>query len=90
MSDKQKDKAIIYTLIERFNTQRLPCALEMKKRLDRGEVLDDYDHKTLDDILEVINKIRPLIDRNPEYEQLFTKIVNLWVNIIEQAIKNSL
>ena len=45
MSTKDKDKGVILVLLERFNKQRLPRALSLKKKVDSGELLDDYDHK---------------------------------------------
>ena len=43
MSDSSKDAGMIQTLLERLNTHRLPRALDLKSKVDRGEQLDEYD-----------------------------------------------
>jgi hypothetical protein len=50
MDQKEKDKGLIMVLLERFNKQRLPRALSLKKKVDSGELLDDYDHKYIKEL----------------------------------------
>jgi len=88
MDQKEKDKGMIMVLLERFNKQRLPRALAMKKKVDSGELLDDYDHQYMKEIKEDSSQIRLIIERNPEYKDLATKITNLWNEIIEKDIEN--
>ena len=43
MTESSKDTGVKLALIERFKTQRLPRALALKEKVDRGELLSDQD-----------------------------------------------
>jgi hypothetical protein len=43
MKDESSDLGTIQVLAERLNNSRLPRALELKARVDRGNVLNDND-----------------------------------------------
>jgi hypothetical protein len=85
---KQKDKGVIMVLLERFNKQRYPMALELKKKVDSGELLNELDHVFLKDVHDDKSKVMMLIERNPEYKELAEKAMNLWIEIIEKDIAN--
>jgi hypothetical protein len=88
MSEKSKDTGIILALLERFNKQRLPRALKMKEKVDHGELLNDDDHNLLKEVFDEAGKIKQLVDRNPEYQELYERGFNLWQEIIDKDYKN--
>ena len=88
MKKTSKDKGVIFALLERFNKQRLPRALEMKKRVDSGELLNEQDHVFLKEVISDASKIKQLVDRNPEYQELYGKAYNLWQGIIDKDLEN--
>ena len=88
MDQNEKDKGVIMVLLERFNKQRLPRALALMKKVDSGELLDDYDHKYIEEIQKDTSQVRLLVERNPEYKDLMAKAINLWNEIIEKDIEN--
>ncbi len=88
MDQKEKDKGMIMVLLERFNKHRLPRALSLKKKVDSGELLDDYDHKYIKELQKDAGEVRLIIERNPEYKDLAAKITNLWIEIFEKDIEN--
>ena len=88
MDQNEKDKGVITVLLERFNKQRLPRALALKKKVDSGELLDDYDHKYIKELQKDASQARLIVERNPEYKDLATNITNLWNEIIEKDIEN--
>ncbi len=88
MDQKEKDKGLIMVLLERFNKQRLPRALSLKKKVDSGELLDDYDHKYIKELQKDSSEVMLIIERNPEYKDLAANIINLYKQIIEKDTEN--
>jgi hypothetical protein len=88
MDQKEKDKGLIMVLLERFNKHRLPRALALKKKVDSGEVLDDYDHKYIKELQKDSSEVMLIIERNPEYKDLAANIINLYKEIIEKDMEN--
>jgi hypothetical protein len=52
MTDTSKDAGVIQVLIERFERHRLPRVLELKEKVDSGELLNEMDLDYLERILE--------------------------------------
>jgi hypothetical protein len=88
MTDKTHDPGVIHALVERFNTQRLPRALELKKRVDSGEKLSDHDMHFLEEVFRDTETIKTLVDRNPEYQQLAANANRLYKEILDKALEN--
>ncbi|MBL8444991.1 MAG: hypothetical protein JNK52_13160 [Zoogloeaceae bacterium] len=89
MSENANDQGVIQVLLDRFNKQRLPRAQEMKEKVSRGEILDDDEVTYLAAVFEDIRNLKPLLDRNPEYEPLVIKAMTLYQEISEQALANA-
>jgi len=88
MNKVSKDKGVILVLLDRFNKQRLPRALEMKKRVDRGELLNELDHSFIKEVITDGRKLESLVKRNPEYRDIYEKAFNLWQEIIAKDLEN--
>jgi hypothetical protein len=88
MTDDNKDLGIAITLLERFNEDTLPKALEIKKRLDLGEKLDHWDIEFLEQLFKRAEEIKPLVDRHPEYQEIYASAVHLYKQITDMAVVN--
>lgn len=88
MSEPSEDAGVLTVLIQRLETQRLPRALKLKDKVDAGERLADADIAFLNEVLADADKIKPLIDRNPQYHSLATRVVSLYTEITEKALEN--
>lgn len=88
MSNPIQDAGVIQTLFDRLNSQRLPLALSMKEKVDRGETLSEYDISKLDEVFADAQTIQPLIDRHPEYQELVGRVLHLYKDILDKAMEN--
>ena len=88
MSDAQQDTGLLSVLIERLESQRLPRAFVLKDKVDRGETIDEFDLTFLQEVLADATKIKPLIERHPEHQELVSKLFGLYRDITEKALAN--
>jgi hypothetical protein len=88
MSTSQKDAGTIQALLERLNKQRLPRALELKKRVDAGGRLEDGDIDFLHRVFEDANSVQHVIAKHPEYQKLVAQLISLYSEITKKALEN--
>ena len=88
MTESTKEAALIQVLVERLEKIRLPIALELKEKVDRGEVLNDLDIGFLEEVLGDVGKIKPLLDRHPEWHDLAGRMASLYNDITTKAMEN--
>ena len=88
MTDTSKDAGMIQALAERLRKQRLPRALVLKAKVDRGETLNDLDIRDLDEVFRNARELSPLVDRHPEWHELATKLIGLYKEITDKALEN--
>jgi hypothetical protein len=88
MSASQKDAGTIQVMLKRLNDQRLPRALELKNKVDRGERLEDSDIDFLGRVFEDANQAQAYAARHPEYQALVTQLISLYSEITRKALEN--
>jgi hypothetical protein len=88
MNHTEKELGIAMVILERFETQTLPDALWIKERVEKGELLTNGDIEFLERISENATQIKPLIDAQPEYQDLYTRAITLYEEIITKALAN--
>jgi hypothetical protein len=66
MEESAAELGTIYALIERFEKQRLPRLLELKKRVDEGGVLSESDIQFMDQVMLDAQRSKRLIEMDPE------------------------
>lgn len=88
MSDSIKQKAVTEALILRFEKQRLPRLLEIKKNVDAGNPLSKMDSEFLEELLHDAQDNKHYAAESPEDIQvLFTKVIQLYKDIIATALQ---
>ena len=88
MTDTSKDAALIQVLVERLEKIRLPIALELKAKVDEGEVLNELDIEYLEEVLGDVDQVKPLLDRHPEWQELAARMTSLYSDISTKALEN--
>jgi hypothetical protein len=88
MAESSEDTGVILALMQRFNEQRLPETLAIKKRVEQGECLTEHDIAFLEKVFSDANHVMPLIDRHPELHPIATRAVSLYKEITDRALAN--
>ena len=88
MTDNSDDTGVILALMQRFNEQRLPQMLEMKKRVDAGECLGEHDLSVLEKVFSDANHVLPLLEKHPDLQPVASRAVSLYKEITTRALEN--
>ena len=76
MKEAADELGVIYALIERFEKQRLPRLLELKKRVDKGEVFSESDIRFMYEVTLDAQRSKRLIDRHPEWQEFCAEVIH--------------
>ena len=88
MEQSKKDAGTIAALMIRFKEYRLPRAQRMLERVNDGEKLSDSDIQFLKRVYNDGRNTQPLVKRHPEYNDLITRYINLYTEIIDKGLEN--
>ncbi len=87
-SSWSEDAGTIQALLERLNTQRLPRALELKEKVNRGERLDTADIQFLQRVLEDASSAQRLAAKHGEFQELVGRLISLYSEITSKGLEN--
>ena len=88
MAQVPKDMGVIAVLAKRMVEERLPKALALKERVDRGEVLNELDLAFLEQVVADANQARPLMKDNPRVLEVAGRMLQLYKEITTKALEN--
>ena len=88
MTHSDEELGTITVLLERMAKERLPEALAIKVRVDKGECLTEFDIEFLERVFHDANQNKEMINRFPEYKEVVAKAVSLYHDIMAKALEN--
>ena len=88
MQDLSQQDGVIVAILERFEKFRLPRTLDIKARVDAGERLSETDIDYLKQVLEDAEDVKRVVDRRPDLQPLYMRVIALYQEITEKALAN--
>jgi hypothetical protein len=88
MAGVSKETGTIAVLAKRMVEERLPQALALKERIDKGGVLNEIDLRLLEQVLKDAEQIRPLMQKEPKVLEVAGRMVELYREITAKALEN--
>ena len=85
---RDKDRGIIFVLLDRLNSYRLPRVLKLKEQVDRGEPLSSMDLQFLKRALSEGGEARRLALRHPEYQPIVDQMSKLYDEVATKGVEN--
>lgn len=88
MKKSDQDAGTLAVLMLRFKDYRLPRAKRLLKKVNGGEILSDGDIRFLKRVYKDGITTQPLVKRHPEYDELITRALGLYTEIITKGLEN--
>ncbi len=88
MNEHPEDAGILAVLMERGERQRLPRALALEEKMNRGELLSNLDIEFLEDVFDSFSENKALLDRHPEYQEMVARMAGIYARIMDKAAEN--
>ncbi len=88
MSYSLEQQGVLEAVLDRFKNQRLPRILAIKKLVDEGKVLNQFDIAFLSEVFSDTQQYQHFVDQHEEFQQLYARIAHLYEEIAKTALKN--
>lgn len=88
MAEVSKDLGVLAVLATRMTEERLPKALALKERVEKGAVLNELDLNFLEQVVKEAGDLQPIMDRNPKAKEIGTRMLQLYNEITAKALAN--
>ena len=88
LSKEVVERGTVMALMKRASLRRIPRLMRIKKAVDGGARLTDYQISFLGKVFNDAQKAIPYYDHHPDLQELAVKMISLYHHITEQALRN--
>ncbi|HYQ71968.1 MAG TPA: hypothetical protein VET88_08570 [Gammaproteobacteria bacterium] len=88
MTEESTDQGIIQAVVDRLEKLRLPVALELQEKVNRGETLNDLDLAFLENVFNDTTRVRAMLEKYPAWQPLYSRMISLYNDITTKALEN--
>lgn len=88
MSEVSKETGTLAVLAKRLVEERLPKALALKEKVDRGEVLGEADLTFLEQVVADVRTMPQGLKENPKVQDIGGRMMQLYNEIVAKAMEN--
>ena len=88
MADISKETGTLAVLAKRMVEERLPKALALKERVDKGGLLNDLDLHFLEEVVKDATAVKPLLKDNQRLIDIAASMTRLYKEISDKALEN--
>ena len=88
MAQASKELGVKAVLAKRMVEERLPKALALKERIDRGELLNGLDLNFLEQVMKDANEAIPMVKDDPRVMEVAARMLQLYKEITSKALEN--
>ena len=88
MAQASKELGVKAVLAKRMVEERLPKALALKERIDRGELLNGLDLNFLEQVVKDANEAIPMLKDDPRVMEVAARMLQLYKEITSKALEN--
>lgn len=88
MAERMREAGVIQALLEQLEHHTLPRALDIARRVDAGATLMDSDAAFLEDALGMLKREGPYVQHHPQWEPLYSRLIDLYDQITRKALEN--
>jgi len=79
---------VLEVVMKRFEEQRLPRILDIKKSVDRGDTLSGLDIEFLEQVFLDTQQYAHFVDTHPDFQSLYARVAHLYNEIASEALEN--
>jgi len=88
VAQASKELGVKAVLAKRMVEERLPKALALKERIDRGELLNGLDLNFLEQVVKDANEAIPMVKDDPRVMEVAARMLQLYKEITTKALEN--